>query len=104
MSEPLAWTRLTGSIHFPGSRQYGSVGEIENDVPAGTDAADIVKVIGTKEAIAKAKESLEVCLRTNAADGRPLSKGLLVRMVVVNEELPTKSLDLSLSPRNIIMP
>lgn len=47
-------------IHFPGSRQYGSVGEIENDIPAETDAADIVKVVGTTEAIAKAKESLQV--------------------------------------------
>jgi hypothetical protein len=37
------------------------VGEVENDLPAGTwDAADLVKVVGTKEAIAKARESLEV--------------------------------------------
>lgn len=49
------------SVHFPGSRQYGSVGEVENAEELG-DAApgDIVKVIGTKEATAKAAELLSV--------------------------------------------
>ena len=50
---------LTSRIHFPGSRQYGSVGDIENTLPEETDAADIVKVIGTESAIAKATESLQ---------------------------------------------
>lgn len=39
------------------------MGEIENaDAIEGADAADIVKVIGTKEAIAKATESLQVAI------------------------------------------
>lgn len=50
-----------GRIHFPGSRQYGSVGEIENQDEL-NDAApnEIVKVIGTKEATAQAAEQLQV--------------------------------------------
>lgn len=48
-------------MHFPGSRQYSSVGAIENasDVES-AEAADIVKVIGTKETVAKATELLQV--------------------------------------------
>ena len=53
--------RKSGAIvHFPGSRQYGNIGDIENSSDLeGTDAADIVKVIGTKEAIAVAAELLQ---------------------------------------------
>ncbi|WWC91688.1 uncharacterized protein L201_006634 [Kwoniella dendrophila CBS 6074] len=68
--------RKTGAlIHFPGSRQYASVGEIENaselgDAPEG----DIVKVIGTKEVVAKATELLQVSnerpARTDSRQGR----------------------------------
>ncbi|RSH91859.1 hypothetical protein EHS25_009229 [Saitozyma podzolica] len=52
--------RKTGTaVHFPGSRQYGSIGEIENkDEVADADPKDIVKVMGTKEACAKAAELL----------------------------------------------
>lgn len=49
------------TVHFPGSRQYNSIGEVDNkDELAEADAADIVKVIGSKEAIAKATELLQV--------------------------------------------
>ncbi|WWD03663.1 hypothetical protein V865_001718 [Kwoniella europaea PYCC6329] len=68
--------RKTGAtVHFPGSRQYASVGEIENaselgDAPEG----DIVKVIGTKEVVAKAAELLQVSnerpARTDSRQGR----------------------------------
>ena len=48
-------------IHFPGSRQYGSVGAIENATEVGeATESDIVKVIGSKEACAKAAELLQV--------------------------------------------
>lgn len=51
--------RRTGAtIHFPGSRQYNSVGEIDNKDELSADESDIVKVIGTKEAVAKAAEVL----------------------------------------------
>ncbi|WWC64561.1 uncharacterized protein I303_107172 [Kwoniella dejecticola CBS 10117] len=68
--------RRTGAVvHFPGSRQYSSVGEIENaselgDAPEG----DIVKVIGTKEVAAKAAEQLQIVnerpARTDSRQGR----------------------------------
>jgi polyribonucleotide nucleotidyltransferase len=53
--------RRTGAtIHFPGSRQYNSLGEIDNKAELGdAEAGDIVKVMGTKEAIAKATEALQ---------------------------------------------
>lgn len=48
-------------MHFPGSRQYGSIGQIENASELeGVEAADIVKVIGTKEVVAQATELLQV--------------------------------------------
>ena len=48
-------------MHFPGSRQYGSIGKIENASELeGAEAGDIVKVIGTKEVVAKATELLQV--------------------------------------------
>lgn len=47
-------------IHFPGSRQYNSVGEIENAGDLEADPADVVKVVGTKEAIAQASEQLRI--------------------------------------------
>lgn len=52
------------SVHFPGSRSYKSVGEIENpeDVKD-ADPKDIVKVIGTEEATSKAIEQLSVSAR-----------------------------------------
>lgn len=56
--------RKTGAvIHFPGSRQYSSIGEIENqDDLEGVSEGDIVKVIGTKEVTQKAAELLQVSL------------------------------------------
>jgi hypothetical protein len=52
---------LTISVHFPGSRQYASIGQIENASEIeGAEAGDIVKVIGTKEVVAKATELLQV--------------------------------------------
>jgi hypothetical protein len=52
---------LIYSVHFPGSRQYGSIGKIENASELeGAEAGDIVKVIGTKEVVAKATELLQV--------------------------------------------
>lgn len=52
--------RSGATIHFPGSRQYGSVGDVENaDEVADAAKEDIVKVVGTDEAIAKASESLK---------------------------------------------
>jgi hypothetical protein len=52
---------LNFSVHFPGSRQYGSIGKIENASELeGVEAGDIVKVIGTKEVVAKATELLQV--------------------------------------------
>jgi len=60
-----------GSIHFPGSRQYGQAGTIENaDEVADAPEGDVVKVIGTKEAVAAAAESLKV--------RSPMSCGLFV--------------------------
>lgn len=52
--------RSGAAIHFPGSRQYNSVGEVENASELeGAEKEDIVKVVGTDEAIAKASESLK---------------------------------------------
>ncbi|XAO24488.1 hypothetical protein I312_103289 [Cryptococcus bacillisporus CA1280] len=68
--------RKTGAvIHFPGSRQYSSVGEIENqDELEGVSEGDIVKVIGTKEVTQKAAELLQVTSergqRTDSRQGR----------------------------------
>lgn len=54
-------TDATIRIHFPGSRQYTSIGEIENsEEVAGAEPGDIVKVMGTKEVVEKAAESLKV--------------------------------------------
>ena len=54
--------RKSGAVvHFPGSRQYGSVGDVENASELEEAApGDIVKVIGTKETTAKAAELLSV--------------------------------------------
>ena len=58
-----------GRIHFPGSRQYGQAGTIENaDEVADAPEGDVVKVIGTKEAVAKAAESLQVSRLTIGHD------------------------------------
>ncbi|KAL0245626.1 hypothetical protein I308_104760 [Cryptococcus tetragattii IND107] len=68
--------RKTGAvIHFPGSRQYSSVGEIENqDELEGVSEGDIVKVIGTKEVTQRAAELLQVTSergqRTDSRQGR----------------------------------
>ncbi|KAK8853234.1 hypothetical protein IAR55_003936 [Kwoniella newhampshirensis] len=68
--------RKTGAVvHFPGSRQYGSIGEIENKSELGdAEAGDIVKVVGTKEVVAKAAELLQVVnerpARTDSRQGR----------------------------------
>ena len=54
------WLSLP-SVHFPGSRQYSSLGDIENkDDLEDAQAGDIVKVMGSKEACAKAAELLQV--------------------------------------------
>jgi predicted PilT family ATPase len=48
-------------VHFPGSRQYSSIGEIENASDLGeADAAEIVKLVGLQEAVDKAAELLSV--------------------------------------------
>ena len=54
--------RKTGAVvHFPGSRQYGSAGSPDNTSElADAKPEDIVKVIGTKEATAKAAELLSI--------------------------------------------
>ncbi|WVR00176.1 hypothetical protein IAU59_007318 [Kwoniella sp. CBS 9459] len=68
--------RKTGAtVHFPGSRQYSSVGEIENqDEVADAAEGDVVKVIGTKEVVAKATELLQTFTerpaRTDSRQGR----------------------------------
>ncbi|TXT10874.1 hypothetical protein VHUM_02379 [Vanrija humicola] len=49
------------AVHFPGSRQYNQIGEVDNaDELEGVEAGDIVKVVGTKEAVAQAAELLQV--------------------------------------------
>jgi hypothetical protein len=69
--------RKTGAaIHFPGSRQYASVGDIENAEEVGDAApADVVKVVGTKEATSQAAESLKVSDETSCIGGA-LTTGL----------------------------
>lgn len=58
--ESRLYTLVDVSIHFPGSRQYGSAGEMTNAAELKDEnPADIVKVIGTKEAIAQATEALQ---------------------------------------------
>ncbi|KAL1412774.1 hypothetical protein Q8F55_000522 [Vanrija albida] len=53
--------RTNTAVHFPGSRQYNQIGEVDNqDELEGVDAGDIVKVVGTKEAVAQAAELLQV--------------------------------------------
>lgn len=53
--------RSGAEIHFPGSRRYDAVGEVSNASELGdADAGDIVKVVGSKEAVAKAAEELSV--------------------------------------------
>ena len=48
-------------MHFPGSRSYNSVGEIENaEDLKDADPKEIVKVIGSEEATSKAIEQLSV--------------------------------------------
>ncbi|WVQ84623.1 hypothetical protein IAT38_006778 [Cryptococcus sp. DSM 104549] len=68
--------RKTGAVvHFPGSRQYGSFGEVENkEELEGADEGDIVKVSGTKEAVEKASELLKIVTerppRSDSRQGR----------------------------------
>ncbi len=74
--------RSSHSIQFPGSRQYNSAGAAENaseleDCPPN----ELVKVIGSKEACAKAIESLSVPViqappRTGTPNGRNASTSL----------------------------
>ncbi|KAK4684762.1 hypothetical protein P7C73_g5402, partial [Tremellales sp. Uapishka_1] len=54
--------KKTGAVvHFPGSRQYNSVGDVENAQELeNAEKADIVKVVGTKEVCAAAAELLSV--------------------------------------------
>jgi polyribonucleotide nucleotidyltransferase len=50
-------------IQFPGSRSYNQVGEAENIAELGeVDAANIVKVEGSRAAVEKAVAELKVCL------------------------------------------
>lgn len=69
--------RKTGaSIHFPGSRQYKSVGEVENaDDLADADPADIVKVSGSKSAVAQAIEQLQIAPPEHARGGNRGQRG-----------------------------
>ncbi|WWC72034.1 uncharacterized protein I206_105993 [Kwoniella pini CBS 10737] len=68
--------RRTGAVvHFPGSRQYSTVGDIENAAELGdAPEGDVVKVIGTKEVVAKAAEQLQISnerpARTDSRQGR----------------------------------
>lgn len=51
--------RSGAEIHFPGSRRYDAIGEVSNASELGdAEAGDIVKVVGSKEAVAKAAEEL----------------------------------------------
>ncbi len=55
--------RTGAQVQFPGSRSYQSVGEPANgEELANVDAADLVKVSGTRTACEKAVEELKVCL------------------------------------------
>jgi len=54
--------KFSVQIQFPGSRSYGQVGEPENaDELADSDAANIVKVTGSKANVEKAIAELKVC-------------------------------------------
>ncbi|WWD19650.1 hypothetical protein CI109_104112 [Kwoniella shandongensis] len=81
--------RKTGAVvHFPGSRQYGSIGEIENKSELGdAEESDIVKVVGTKEVIAKAAELLQVFnerpARTDSRQGRSGTPDLPSRSISI---------------------
>jgi hypothetical protein len=69
--------RKTGAtIHFPGSRQYGSFGEISNsEEMEGVEVSDIVKVAGSKEAVQAAKELLSVSSERPQAERRERGGG-----------------------------
>ncbi len=55
-------------VHFPGSRQYNSIGDIENaDELGGAESGDVVKVMGTKEICAKAGELLQASFSKHIA-------------------------------------
>jgi KH domain len=52
--------RNSVQVQFPGSRSYGSVGEVSNmSELEGVNPADIVKIIGTKVACDKAASDLK---------------------------------------------
>ena len=76
------------AIHFPGSRQYTSVGEIENkDELEGAEAADVVKVMGSKEGCAQAAEQLQIFTERPArVDTRTPAQDLPSRSI----SIPTK--------------
>ena len=81
--------RKTGAVvHFPGSRQYSTIGEIENSSELeGVDPKDVVKVIGTKEVCAAATEILqqsppERAPRSDSRGGR------------ATPDLPTKTINI----------
>jgi polyribonucleotide nucleotidyltransferase len=77
--------RRTGAtIHFPGSRQYNSVGDIDNKDELSCDEGDIVKVIGTKDAVAKAAEALaQPSPERGAPRGGPRGGDLATRTVSI---------------------
>jgi hypothetical protein len=83
------------SIHFPGSRQYGSIGDIENKAELGeAEAADIVKVMGTKEQCAAAAEVLQVSTERPARNG-PSGRG-------GSSDLPSRTLSIPIKYHHAI--
>lgn len=64
------------AVHFPGSRQYNQIGDVDNaDELEGVDAGDIVKVVGTKEAVAQAAELLQVASPERGTQNRGGARG-----------------------------
>ncbi|KAL7418419.1 hypothetical protein Q5752_006877 [Cryptotrichosporon argae] len=80
------------AVHFPGSRQYKSVGAPENaDELGDADEGDIVKVVGTRDAVKAAAELLSVAPaeRERRADSRAgrASPDLASRTVSIPKKL-----------------
>ena len=79
------------AIHFPGSRQYASVGEIENkDELESADAGDIVKVMGSKEGCAQAAEQLQTVTERPARADRPDNRAPAQDLPSRSISIPTK--------------
>lgn len=81
------------SVHFPGSRQYTSIGEIENrDEVGDAEAGDIVKVMGSKEICVKAAELLQASMplfsKSYAEVHRYRRSDLLAQTTAMGNRLP----------------